>query len=387
MANPIVQSLLGQKRKASLMTTEALPPFKKSNQDSLISRECCCNPNQEPPFLNITVREITSIFNINKKIGEGEFGTISLVTCHHKKLFAMKKLETFQGAFKYGESNTSNESNEILTYLKEINDIHIMKFYAKYLEEDIASASNETDQLTYIPRYLVFEYIEGFNLEQAFNHKHAMTENTIHYLMDQLFKIDLALTTYKIIHNDLHLRNIMYCVQSKMLKVTDFGKAQTWEQSKRETNKAIQHITLCLRLGIAIAHSLIWRVESKIQEEDMDIEPLIKWIESESESFQNSDEESVLAQTDVKFYQTNYGPHIPSFCLRDDPQGRRLLNKTTTQIIIWSKILYLIFCDQEKFGSYLNHFTIEKFLNFQQTLPPSNDDNLREIYLANRDIE
>ena len=370
--NAFSQSLLGSKREAS-PTHEAHLPVKKkpsssSSEHLFISGTFCCQPPKTTSFLNIKVSHITDTFSIGKELGSGSEGTVSLSTCHrHNQQFAIKRIGANTGA-----------SNEILTCLKTINNIHIIIFYAEYFVENREPASD--------PRYLIFEYLEGFNLEKAFNCRNLnkMTEDNIHYILNQLFEINRALTQYKILHRDLRFSNIMYCVKTKTLKAIDFGKSMFWDPSTQSISIARQNVILFFKfvckISVGLTYTIPKEISNELQGKGTDIQQqLVRWVESESNTFQNFVENPLLAQKELKFCLNNTEEHE----LRrhqNNQQLKRLLNKAVTEIMIWGTILYLILQEDKRFKPYLNHFTLEKFFHLQQNLLPSNDKNLDDFY-------
>ncbi len=380
------QSLLGQQRKASV--AEELPPLKKIshvNQASFMLGAFCCQPTQSISFLEIPVAQIGSIFSIGKRLGDEGDQTVLLATCPHKKSFAIKEIEPPRTP-NNDCTDLREESKEILTHLKSINDIHIMKFYAEYVKQDLSNASKETQQLPCSVRYLVCEYIQGFDLVEVFQNTYAITDNTIHYIMNQFFKINEALTQYKIIHQDLHMGNVMYCSQTHVLKVIDFGKSYIWKKSSSSIEIDKQKVRLFHSLSIAIASQCAHRRIAEMRQREMNTEELDRWIEFESDRFQNFVENPSVANKKLGFgLPTNGYNELEIY--QEHQKCKRLLSKTATRIMVWSNILSRILNYNDMFESYSNYFTIEKFLRFKESLPPSNYQDLHQLYCATRGIE
>ncbi len=421
------------------------------NSAPLLSGECCLNPNQAPRFLNREIKTITSIFKFEKELESRESGTVFLVTCPHDHLFVLKKIpklkesdesdapdtisvsddsdesdvisvsddsdepdapDVFDEPFESYESDSdrsdisynnshksndsdelsvtdvcnsynshisyknSNESNEILTCLGSITNPNIIKFYSEYLVPGNSPFSEATDQLIDMTRYLAFEYIEGFSLDVVFSNRHFITKNMIHYMMDQFFKINFALDKYKIIHNDLCFKNIMYCSNSKMLKVIDFGYSRIAE-SQDQIELERQSITLFVRLRSQIIPTSIFSdTLQELGKGHRDRKQLVSWIEFKSKILPQES----LAEP-LKFYIADKGQdkiiHI----------DQAIFNKNSARIMIWSTILSIIYNNKALYSSYLNHFTVERFLRLQPSLSRSNDHELYQLYFATRDIE
>ncbi len=384
-STPIISTQLGCTRSDSSTDVALLSP-KKISSSPIMPDTCCCNLIPEQPFLGIEVRQITSVFNIIKQIGKGSTGTVSFATCcAHNKSFAIKQIEDLKCI---DADSLDDESNDILTCLKTIDDTHIMKFHAEYLELIPNSVEENMRR-----RYLSFEYIEGFNVKKAFDQINAMTIDTIHYLMNQFFKITLALIKYNIFHSDLFFINILYCIRDKTLKVVDFGESRMATPFTRITAKDIRNIHPFYELGKTIAKQFCETLIEKAKEPRLDTEQLISWIKSESKKIQDFIEPPIPSQQEGSLL-TKKQKELASMTLQQNKTLKRLSNETVIEILAWSSIMYRIFpwTDRpsdhlQQFTSHLKHFTLEKFLNLQKSLPLSNDDSFRELYAASLEIE
>ena len=381
----ITHDQLGRKRSSSFNDAQ-LSSLKKISLSSIMPDTCCCNLIPEQPFLGIEVRNIKSIFNFKERIRRGSSGTVSFATCcaHNHNSFAIKK---FSESVDDDQFDEGFESNEILTCLKQIDDIHIMKFYAEYLELSPDSKAKDIRI-----RYLAFEYIEGFDLDTAFELITGMEGKTIHYIMNQFFEISSALETYHIYHYDLGFQNIRYCIHTRTLKVLDFGFSKFF--TSRDTYATTkQHIKLFLELGKIISYPFMDELEWEILNNSMDTKQLISWIQSASEKFQTYADNPILPTPKREKMHLDWGePSEPSI-LRQNQHIKRLTNDTVIEIIAWSTMIFCTihyehkFKNKHRFESYSKHFTVEKFRDFKKKLPPSDDENLIALYAANLEIK
>ncbi len=378
---PIISTQSGCTRSHSLTDSAdvSLPPPKKISPDPIISDICCCNLTPEQSFLNIKVRKIRFLFNLKQQIGKGCYGSVSLATCcTHNKSFAIKWLDEDTGMPK---NKSRVESNEILAFLKTISDANIMKFHAEYLESSPDSVEEGMKS-----RYLAFEYIEGFDLNTAFKLITGMTEDTIHYLMDQFFNISSALEQYNIWHGDLNFKNIMYCIHTHTLKVVDFGLSKFF--TSRGTNAKIQqHAQLFIELGSKILYSFIENLKFQLYNKSMNTDKLIIWIQSESDKFQTYDENPILSPPKQEQLPSTWDElQLINLSICQE-NIIRLTNETVIKIIAWSTIIHSLFDNNVPFKSYSKHFTEEHFLNFKKDLISPDDTNLRELYDFNLTLE
>ncbi len=368
-----------QRQRSFSSNDESLPLPKKiktTSADPIMPNAPCCNIASQGSFLGIKVSSVASIVTPQKPIGEGNFASISLATCcAHKKSVAIKR---FKQAIAYAWSlEAALESPEILTRLKSIDNPHIMKFYAEYLE----SNPDSTEEIMR-RRYLAVEYIEGFDLQAAFEHISGMTQDTIYYLMDQFCNISSALEEYNIWHGQLDFSSTMYCIYTRTLKVVDFGTAKFFP-SDNINDKLDQQVKLFWELGQTISFPFIDELRTKFYKESMSTDQLSVWIQSESEKFQKQVEHPIRPFPWKKEISPPASSCLELSHFRTRLQTQhltRLSNETVIKIIAWSTIRYYIVGEKDPGESYFRHFTLEKIRDFQKHLPKSNDNNLRYLY-------
>ena len=158
----------------------------------------------------VNVGNQKSDFIIQKKLGEGHFGSVNLVTSKlTKKLYAMKEIKSNR----YKTEDQWREIEKEIKLLENLHHPHVITYFNSFRE------SGST--------YIVTEYINGGSLEDLLKKNISqgklIDERTIWDLLVQSLSGLLYLHEHKkIIHRDIKPDNILLDLDGN-LKISDFG--------------------------------------------------------------------------------------------------------------------------------------------------------------------
>ena len=178
--------------------------------------EVTMNQNGQPQLLYIdkgnkklNVGNQLSDFEIEKKLGQGHFGSVCLVKSKiTNKLYALKQIR--------GEIFNDNQRKEVereIKLLEDLNHPHIIKYFTSFRENGNF--------------YIVTEYINGGSLENLADKVHKegklLTEKIIwDFLIQTLSGLVYLHENKKIIHRDIKPDNLLLD-RDHDLKISDFG--------------------------------------------------------------------------------------------------------------------------------------------------------------------
>ena len=166
-------------------------------------------------------------FNIEKQLGSGNFGSVSLVTSKlTKKLYALKEIK--------GDDYDNNQRAEVqreIKLLENLNHPHVIKYFTSFQENGNF--------------YIVTEYINGSSLESLADSVHKenklLTEKIVwDFLIQTLSGLVYLHENKNIIHRDIKPDNLLLD-KEKNLKISDFGISA---MAKKDADEAIKcHMT------------------------------------------------------------------------------------------------------------------------------------------------
>ena len=178
--------------------------------------ELSINQNGQPSLLyidkgnnKVNVGTKLSDFDIEKKLGQGHFGSVCLVKSKKtNKLYALKEIR--------GEIFNDNQRKEVereIKLLEDLNHPHIIKYFTSFRENGNF--------------YIVTEYINGGSLENLADRVHKegklLTEKIIwDFLIQTLSGLVYLHENKQIIHRDIKPDNLLLD-KDHDLKISDFG--------------------------------------------------------------------------------------------------------------------------------------------------------------------
>ena len=158
----------------------------------------------------VNVGNQLSDFNIQRKLGQGHFGSVYLVQSKlTKKVYAMKEIKSER----YKNEEQKLEIQKEIKLLENLDHPHVITYFASFTENNNV--------------YIITEYINGGSLESLIkqnNEKKTLTdERKVWDLLIQCLSGLLYLhETKKIIHRDIKPDNILLDADGN-LKISDFG--------------------------------------------------------------------------------------------------------------------------------------------------------------------
>ena len=151
-----------------------------------------------------------SDFTIQRELGKGHFGSVSLVVSNKtKKLYAMKQIKSSM----YKNQNQISEVEREVKLLENLSHPHVITYFTSFKENN--------------DFYIVTEYINGGNLfnlmEKNIKQKKHIEEKIIWIMLIQSLGGLLYLhQKKKIVHRDIKPDNLLLDMNGN-LKITDFG--------------------------------------------------------------------------------------------------------------------------------------------------------------------
>ena len=172
----------------------------------------------------INVGSSLSDFNIEKKLGEGNFGSVSLVTSKiTKKLYAMKEIKVSR----YRSQKQFFQIIKEIKLLENIHHPHVITYFTSFIENNNF--------------YIITEYINGGSLENLIiknlkQNKNIEERKAWELLIESLSGLLYLHETKKIIHRDIKPDNLLIDLEGH-LKITDFGVSAIDEEDVEELLK------------------------------------------------------------------------------------------------------------------------------------------------------
>ena len=151
-----------------------------------------------------------SDFIIQKKLGEGHFGSVNLVTSKlTKKLYAMKEIKEDR----YKSEKQRKEIEKEIKLLENLHHPHVITYFTSFREDGCF--------------YIINEYINGGSLEDLLKKNIAQNklidERTLwDFLVQSLSGLLYLHVNKKIIHRDIKPDNILIDLEGR-IKISDFG--------------------------------------------------------------------------------------------------------------------------------------------------------------------
>ena len=151
-----------------------------------------------------------SDFTIQRELGKGHFGSVSLVVSNKtKKLYAMKQIKSSM----YKNQNQISEVEREIKLLENLSHPHVITYFTSFKENN--------------DFYIVTEYINGGSLfdlmKKNIQQKKHIEEKTIWIMLIQSLGGLLYLhQKKKIVHRDIKPDNLLLDMNGN-LKITDFG--------------------------------------------------------------------------------------------------------------------------------------------------------------------
>ena len=158
----------------------------------------------------VNVGSQLSDFIIEKKLGEGNFGSVCLVTSKiTKKLYAMKEIKSSR----YKTDKERSEVEKEIKLLENMHHPHVITYFTSFKENDNF--------------YIITEYINGGSLENLLKKNvelgKLIEEKTIwRFLIQSLSGLLYLHEKKKIIHRDIKPDNLLIDREGN-LKISDFG--------------------------------------------------------------------------------------------------------------------------------------------------------------------
>ena len=161
-------------------------------------------------YKKVNVGTKKSDFVIQKKLGEGHFGSVSLVSSNiTHKLYAMKEIKSNR----YQSEAQRKEVEKEIKLLENLNHPHVITYFTSFRDDEST--------------YIITEYINGGSLENLLKKNISqgklIEERTLwDFLIQSLSGLLYLHENKKIIHRDIKLDNILLDLNGN-LKISDFG--------------------------------------------------------------------------------------------------------------------------------------------------------------------
>ena len=172
----------------------------------------------------VNVGSKLSDFQIKRKLGEGNFGSVSLVESKiTNKVYALKEI---RGDYYDNEAQRLEVEREI-KLLENLNHPHVIKYFTSFMENGNF--------------YIVTEYINGGSLENLYNEvrkegKYIREKLIWDFLIQALSGLVYLHEDKKIIHRDIKPDNLLLDKENG-LKISDFGVSAINKQDADELTK------------------------------------------------------------------------------------------------------------------------------------------------------
>ena len=144
-------------------------------------------------------------YKIIEKIGEGGFGDVYLIE-KEKEIYALKKSKVKL------DKDKMNQLNKIIDIVKKINNVHIIRYYSSFLENEHFCVLME-----YAGNKNLKHFIENYKKKNE-----LIEERIIKFIIIQICKGLIDIHKNKLIHRDLTPDNI-FINKNNGIKIGDFG--------------------------------------------------------------------------------------------------------------------------------------------------------------------
>ncbi|KAM3135846.1 hypothetical protein pb186bvf_012099 [Paramecium bursaria] len=188
-------------------------------------------------FISMKREDIYSIYSVGKVLGEGAYGTVSMVT--HRRLGLLRAMKAIRKDALFEEEQQQLFAE--MQILKDLDHPNIVKLYELFQDEKYY--------------YLITEYLPGGELFDRIQKFKSYGEQDAVRLMKQVMSAVAYCHSKNIVHRDLKPENIIFNTdeQTSDLKVIDFGTSRKFD------NKDNQKMTKRLGTPYYIAPEVLTR--------------------------------------------------------------------------------------------------------------------------------
>ena len=167
--------------------------------------------------------QVSQMFEIIKELGKGSYGsTFKVKNKYSNYVFAMKKI-----FINNASQEDLNKIKKEATFLSNLNNEHIVKYYGSFTEKDYFN--------------IIMEYCDGLNLREFINESKAKKTLIDKYLIYDIIS-DICsgikeIHSKNIIHRDLKPENLF--ISGEKIKIGDFGISKQLSHNNDFTNTNI----------------------------------------------------------------------------------------------------------------------------------------------------
>ena len=160
-------------------------------------------------------------YKIIEKIGEGGFGDVYLIE-KEKEIYALKKSKVKL------DKDKMNQLNNLIDIVKKINNVHIIRYYSSFLENEHFCVLME-----YAGNKNLKHFIENYKKKNE-----LIEERIIKFIIIQICKGLIDIHKNKLIHRDLTPDNI-FINENNGIKIGDFGISKILSTNTKYTKNII----------------------------------------------------------------------------------------------------------------------------------------------------
>lgn len=166
---------------------------------------------------------------VQKVLGKGNFGTVSLVTYKGKK--AVMKIPHAVAQDPDTENPTKNMIRQIANYKLLDTALKKRPEFASYFLQLYEHGN-------IMKPYIILEYFENTTLRQFVNGDYLkhLPDMTVFNIISSIFQAVKFLHNSGLIHNDLHVDNILVNPSNGLIKIIDYGEMERSKNFKLDMN-------------------------------------------------------------------------------------------------------------------------------------------------------